>query len=912
MNSVQRRFNKTEMKHINRDPSCASFDISLLWKCIKLLSEGVVDFNDLYWHPPSVQSSGNASMESYISAIKKYRNDVYHGTLEITHSDFLQIAAELRHIFVSALNAAKKRYNKPDAEVDQQINKVHDDIDRITQEVLGEDDLMTFCGNRLSQDLIHEVNDVLKTQFQNEVNIDPIAFLAGVNLRLHVQKVFTKIKIKVGDRSKEGTVINYLDLLSVANDDRSNAMPKMLLVEGVAGSGKTTLLTLITDEWLKFEQDRSFRGLDHYELLLKVQCRDRAITTLKSLLEKHVSTVFLKYRNFVLPLIKKCNVLVLIDGLDEANEDSERLLSDILEEMKGVPGCTLLCTSRPEKLSVLSSKINSKFHISYIELLGIPESSREQFVVRYHEEIKRQIDGDPNTDALVQKVRELGSRELFRLPINLVFFTWLYHHNPSAITMTTTHTQLYHMTHQLSVEKLLDRLTHHPITKRRDRRTLETCSRYCLEIVYLESLLSLTEDRLSLERKAEDRIRDVCISQGIPPLELLSAFFCLKTARSYLGMKEQYSVPHKGMQEYFAALHIVNHSSMEDNSGNIRRVLKSTLGTQEVELSLLQDVLQHVAGLLHLLKPNAPESVSVEVVDLLQESGVRCRKQWLDLLEDTEAAPAVLHRVAHHFMISSNGEEIVVSDSHVSSYVALLPHLPAQCPVRVNIIHNPDDLEELLRILTRHSCMWLFLHNYYRNPRPKVAFDDILQLLLPRSNMKVFLGQMSADCICCLPKSLENLGLVLSTDNHCRLLLAALRTAHLPNLRHLKIHAPVNLLSLEAITSLPDIESAQLGEGVDLIMSGVDNPSVDKAARMIAAFQPPSGVRAITFPNTTATESGWRRLVHRLAQEGVKVRAGIAVPDTTVTIDQKNQLDHLAETTVGCDFWRITEDILWP
>lgn len=63
-------------------------------------------------------------------------------------------------------------------------------------------------------------------------------------------------------------------------------------------------------------------------------------------------------------------------------------------------------------------------------------------------------------------------------------------------------------------------------------------------------------------------------------------------------------------------------------------------------------------------------------------------------------------------------------------------------------------------------------------------------------------------------------------------------------------------------------------------------------------------MRAITFPRTTATESGWRQFVHLLATDGIKVRAGIAVPDTAVTVDQKNQLDHLAETTVGCDFWR--------
>ena len=41
-----------------------------------------------------------------------------------------------------------------------------------------------------------------------------------------------------------------------------------------------------------------------------------------------------------------------------------------------------------------------------------------------------------------------------------------------------------------------------------------------------------------------------------------------------------------------------------------------------------------------------------------------------------------------------------------------------------------------------------------------------------------------------------------------------------------------------------------------------------------------------------------------LASAGAKIGAGIAVPDTSVSADQKNDLDNLAETTVGCDFWR--------
>ncbi|XP_045115435.1 uncharacterized protein LOC123507002 [Portunus trituberculatus] len=58
-------FTKDEERKISNDPSCQSFDITLLYKSITLACEGVADLNDARWQDPSVMEG------SYIRSKRK-------------------------------------------------------------------------------------------------------------------------------------------------------------------------------------------------------------------------------------------------------------------------------------------------------------------------------------------------------------------------------------------------------------------------------------------------------------------------------------------------------------------------------------------------------------------------------------------------------------------------------------------------------------------------------------------------------------------------------------------------------------------------------------------------------------------------------------------------------------------------
>ncbi|MPC60931.1 NACHT, LRR and PYD domains-containing protein 3 [Portunus trituberculatus] len=597
-------------------------------------------------------------MESYITAIKDERNNSMHGLPEITTQEFFNKAHKLRKLFHEALRTAKIKYQVSDAGFNDIINIMNDKLDEAMLEVLGEKDLLSFNIGTLRQDLIQESNKVMKQHFLNSLNIDPMSFLTDTKLNLHVEKVFTEITMTRGSTGVRRD-LRYENIIKDTRSGLGSSQSQVLLVEGIAGSGKTTFIKLVIGEWLKENKDRIITGLDYYDLLLCIQCRERKIDSLHCLLNNEVPDVFLKFRNLVLHLIKNCKILFLIDGLDESNEDSEKLIDDILTQMKTVNGCTLLFTSRPEGFTSFKSNIPQEYQVSCLEIIGIPEASRASFVRRYHEEIKQQIGDTKNTEELVENVQQVLEREHFRLPLNMVFLTWIYIHDPCAITTTTTQTQLYHSTYQLCLQKLLNRLTCHTTTRNSDRQTLETNLKQPMGAIQKESLVALWRSRVTFDHEAETSIREACSEQNIPTKELFSAFLTLKANRTHLREIAQYSAPHKGLQEFYAAMHIVTHPRLQTSSASIRDILEETLGKINEKLGRIQYVLYHVAGMLPLQPNPVPHTITNELLDMLFDSGMNVREQWLNLVEDTRANTTVLQRIAHYFCASISERDML-------------------------------------------------------------------------------------------------------------------------------------------------------------------------------------------------------------------------------------------------------------
>ncbi|XP_069935759.1 uncharacterized protein [Cherax quadricarinatus] len=564
LKSKDRKFNKTQKKLINRSANGREFDVALLCRSIKLACENVAPLSDPRWITASTQ------MEYYITAINNMRSDAAHGPLAVTDEDYYENMRKLRELLTGCLKTSGERYGRDQDEVNKEIQQMNDDLDYIMNEILGEEDIMKYCSDDIKQIINKDSCDELKKILQQTTCVYPISFITD-NFQFKVDKIFVDIEVKQGRHRDNNEHIEYGDLLSFVQttsvascvssgtqQQGSSGRPQVLLLEGVAGSGKTTLVKLVTEEWIQGGQG-NIKDLDNYDLLLWVQCRDPPINSYHDLLHRLLPDASIKFRNILSKIVKLCKVIIIIDGLDELNNNSRILVKTLLLEFQNSINTTFICTTRPEAVEMFSLTIPEGYDVTNAELLGIKNKHMKEFVRRIHQEITKLTNSNRNTDELVYKVLHVtGLREHLRLPMNLTLFVYIWDQDPDELNIKNiTQTQLYHKLQHMCQSKLLERLTNCSNNKKMNKKIVENSVEEILKIIYARSLESLSRDQLSLEEETVRELISACNDHDIRYDEMLSAFLSLKPIWTWQGIEERYSAPHKGIQDYFSALHIV-------------------------------------------------------------------------------------------------------------------------------------------------------------------------------------------------------------------------------------------------------------------------------------------------------------------------------------------------------------------
>ncbi|KAK8720940.1 hypothetical protein OTU49_013012, partial [Cherax quadricarinatus] len=230
-------------------------------------------------------------------------------------------------------------------------------------------------------------------------------------------------------------------------------------------------------------------------------------------------------------------------------------------------------------------------------------------------------------------------------------------------------------------------------------------------------------------------------------------------------------------------------SSTTASPVSVKGVLEKSIRSGVADMNKYQNVLIHVAGLLHLVLDQIPETPAREVVQLLQESGMRDNDQWLELLDNTNMSPVIVKQISH---LLNTEKTIEVSDERVRSCVALLPHL-SSCKVEINILDDPGDLPhlpDLLAALTHHHCTQLLLWHHYYNADTTTTSDNLLELLQDRRHLEDFMGCLTGGGVRLLEEcnKLRDFHLAVVSDYHAGCLLPQLHhtvTSTLPQLKRL-------------------------------------------------------------------------------------------------------------------------------
>lgn len=893
---LEKQFLKAELEQMRGDPSCDNFDITLLFKSIQFACENVADRSHAKWTTPSNE------MEYLVWEIKTKRNYCIHTKTPVIHTDeeFHEEAEKVTDLFVRTLEATKTRYNRDESEFTGKKKEVLEAVENARK------DVQQKAANDSLPHFKKETNTELQDSLENAKYLDPLHFLSGYEgNRVDVQTVFSSIdmisvKNRVpsgGDRKEQ---IDYLKLLQITQavgppSTTGAGQPQILLIEGDAGSGKTTLITFILSEWLKKESCRRMEGLDQYDLLIRIVCREENTPSLDDLLRQVLPESYITYGRYLLPLLKQCKVIFLIDGVDEMSDVSNKLVTDVLSEGKQCANFTIVCTSRPATLPEFKLKTPKNYRTSNVRMFGISPDERTHLAVKHYEWLTGGVAGD--TDNLRQVMEEIGWMELFRLPLNILFLATVFHYEPTSVKSTLTQTQLYYLIHEWCIEKLLHRLE-----TRNLRKNVDTV----LKVAYQVALHGLLQHRIFLTREDKDLLSSSCSSQGLPENEVMQAFYTLQREVTYGVEKERYRVPHKGFQDFFAAQHIVDRPHGY-KQGDIRRVLEDTAPGHEPRLESLGNMLCHLLGLLS--RRDSPDAIAMkETVDLIKDSGLEYSRDWLSVLADAVPHPAVLERVAHHIKDRPGRKETIeITDSTVHAAAALLPLIPP-CSIKVTA-ERTANAGDFRPALDRHKVVSMELQNHFVHPGSAATSGHLLHQF-PRNNLETFRGHLNAEHLSQLPESLTDLSLVVAGNEHARSLLSPLSRIRksLLKLTNLTIHIPVTSVTPDAITHpLP------AGPNVCLILSGVSEEKAEAAWRVAASLCPSKKeYKVIRFPGASLTLDGWERVVQGLAGAGVRVRRGLRVPAAILTEGEARHLTTLTKTLLNAKESRRVQDyILW-
>ena len=347
---------------------------------------------------------------------------------------------------------------------------------------------------------------------------------------LELNDIFTRPTIVRRDKTRQTGAEQVTSITGVFKPHSGCSKPRTVLIEGEPGMGKTTYCQKVVYDWANGQEtDASFPKV---KLVLLLKCHDMSGNIWEAIddqllprdIEEEERENFFKYIR-----ANQSQVLLVLDGLDEAPSNLMKIFSDLVESRE-LSKSHIILTSRQEG----SVKIR-KYCDTLLQIQGFAPENSHNYIKHYFKDLKAQ--GQNLLKDIEQNI------ELGELIVNPLFTAMLCLFYEDLGDLPLSKTQLYLDITECILKRFCQK---HGLSHNNDNLTE----------VYKEELEQLRRIAWETLEKDKMHIEEGAFTATTTRKSPLFEFLSVQSNSSKRRSHTCYRFSHKSFQEFFAGLYL--------------------------------------------------------------------------------------------------------------------------------------------------------------------------------------------------------------------------------------------------------------------------------------------------------------------------------------------------------------------